>query len=49
MKEIKDMFEIGYVAVCDAGKALLFAILIFIFPLWIIPYAITKKFKNKRR
>lgn len=49
MKEIKDMFEMSYAVVMDVGETLLLTILIFIFPLWIIPYAITKKFKNKRR
>jgi hypothetical protein len=46
---IKDMLEISYEVICCSFKAILLAILIFTFPLWIIPYAIAKKFKNKRR
>lgn len=46
MKEIKNMLEISYEVICCSFKAVLLAILIFAFPLWIIPYAIIKRFKK---
>lgn len=46
MNKFNDMLDIIYEIVLHAGEAVLFAILIFVFPLWIIPYAIIKRFKK---
>lgn len=46
MKKIKNMFDEAYEFVYFAGEVVLMVILLLISPLWIIPYAIIKRFKK---